>query len=100
MVDEVKNSITREGIDKTFSDLGVGIAITDIRSNQTGAAHTIYTTYDHGLNGIFELSVVTAGSGYGPSSGTAGEYYNTALGFSTTGANACLLYTSDAADEV
>ena len=41
VVDEVKNSITREGIDKTFSDLGVGIAITDIRSNQTGAAHTI-----------------------------------------------------------
>ena len=88
VVDEVKNSITREGIDKTFSDLGVGIAITDIRSNQTGSAHTIYTAYDHGLNGIFEVSIETAGSGYGPASGTAGEYYNASLGFSTTGANA------------
>ena len=57
VVDEL-NSITREGIDKTFSDLGVGIAITGIRSNQTGAAHNP-ATYDHGLNGVFELSIVT-----------------------------------------
>ena len=40
VVDEVKNSITKQGVDRAFADLGVGIAITDIRSDQVGVAHT------------------------------------------------------------
>ena len=74
VVDEVKNSVTKQTIDRSYADLGVGIAITDIRSDQIGVAHTVYTAYDHGLNRIAKLSVLVSGAGYGANSG-ATEYY-------------------------
>ena len=86
VVDEVKNSVTRQSVNKAYADLGVGIAITDIRSDRAGVAHTVYTEYDHGLNGIVAVSIETAGSTYNGS--TAGNLYNAALGISTTGVNA------------
>jgi len=87
VVDDVKNSITKETI-QSF----VGFGITNIRSS-SGTAHTIYTEVDHGLAGITSVSIVSAGSRYGPtfSPDFSGELYNARLvGFagSTTGSNA------------
>ena len=76
VVDEVKNSITKQGVDRAYADLGVGIAITDIRSDQVGVAHTIYTAYDHGLNRVTKLTVLNGGTGYGVNSGDTEYYYN------------------------
>ncbi len=79
VVDEVKNSITKQGVDRAYADLGVGIAITDIRSDQTGVAHTVYTAYDHGLNRLVTLSITNGGTKYGTGSGAAEYYYDVPL---------------------
>ena len=57
VVDEVKNSITKETLDLFYDDLGVGVGITDIVSNSAGTAHTIFTNVDHGLQRITKLSL-------------------------------------------
>ena len=87
-VDDPKNSITRETIDKINNDKNIGVGITDIFS-LTGVAHTVHTEYDHGLNRVTKLSIVSGGAGYG--SGTAGDIYNAKLisiGSSITGKHA------------
>jgi len=83
-----RNSITRETLDKINSDKAIGVGITDIFS-ATGTAHTIHTSYDHGLNRVTGLSIVDGGAGYG--SGTAGDIYDAKLisiGSSVTGKHA------------
>ena len=83
-----RNSITKETIDKINSDKAIGVGITDIFSS-TGIAHTIHTSYDHGLNRVTQLSIVSGGTAYG--SGTAGDFYDAKLisiGSSTTGKHA------------
>lgn len=87
VVDDVKNSITKETVESF-----VGFGITNIRSS-SGTAHTIYTKVEHGLAGITSLSIVDAGSGYGPTFSPAfsGELYNATLvgaAGSITGLNA------------
>ena len=87
-VNDPKNSVTKETVDKINDDKNIGVGITDIFS-ATGAAHTIHTEYDHGLNRVTQLSIVDGGAGYG--SGTAGDIYNARLisiGSSTTGSHA------------
>ena len=42
-----------------------------------GSAHTIYTSYDHGLNRVTSLSIQSAGSAYG--TGSAGTLYDAKL---------------------
>ena len=94
-INDPRNSITKETVDKINEDKGIGIGITDIFS-ATGAAHTIHTGYDHGLNRITQLSIVDGGAGYG--SGTAGDIYNARLvsiGSSTTGKHATAKLTVD-----
>ena len=94
-VDDPKNSITRETLDKINNDKNIGVGITDIFS-LTGVAHTIHTEYDHGLNRATKLSIVDGGTGYG--SGTAGEIYNAQLisiGSSITGKHATAKLTVD-----
>ena len=94
-VNDPKNSITKETVDKINDDKNIGVGITDIFS-ATGAAHTIHTEYDHGLNRITQLSIVDGGAGYG--SGTAGDIYNARLisiGSSTTGSHATAKLTVD-----
>lgn len=94
-VDDPKNSITRETIDKINNDKNIGVGITDIFS-LTGAAHTIHSEYDHGLNRVTKLSIVDGGIGYG--SGTAGDLYNAQLisiGSSATGKHATAKLTVD-----
>jgi len=86
VLDESRNSVTRETITQLYDDLGVGIGITDIISNSAGTAHTIFTNVDHGLQSITKLSLLSAGSGYGegPISSTE-QFYNATIGPSTTG---------------
>ena len=94
-VDDPKNSITRETLDKINNDKNIGVGITDIFS-VTGTAHTIHSEYDHGLNRVTKLSIVDGGSGYG--SGTAGDIYNAKLisiGSSITGKHATAKLTVD-----
>ena len=94
-VNDPRNSITKETVDKINDDKNIGVGITDIFS-ATGAAHTIHTEYDHGLNRITQLSIVDGGAGYG--SGTAGDIYNARLisiGSSTTGKHATAKLTVD-----
>ena len=83
-----RNSITKETLDKINFDKAIGVGITDVFS-VTGTAHTIHTSYDHGLNRVTGLSIVDGGAGYG--SGTAGDIYDAKLisiGSSVTGKHA------------
>ena len=95
VVDEPQHSITRETLDKNVDEIAVGVGLTDIFS-VTGAAHTIHTSYDHGLNRVTKLSIVDGGAGYG--SGTSGDVYNAQLvsiGSSITGKHATAKITVD-----
>ena len=95
VVDEPQHSITRETLDKNVDEIAVGVGLTDIFS-VTGAAHTIHTSYDHGLNRVTKLSIVDGGAGYG--SGASGDVYNAQLvsiGSSITGKHATAKITVD-----
>jgi hypothetical protein len=89
-IDEPQNSITRETIEKVVSDFGfgVGVGITNIVSNATGTAHTIFTSADHGLNRLTGFSIVSGGTGYGTGVGTEVFYNAKLIGGSGTGENA------------
>ena len=76
VLDDPRNSITRHAIDQAFFDFGVGVGVTDIISNPTGTAHTIFTQYDHGFNRIAVVSVASSGAGYGNGTGTIENLYN------------------------
>ena len=98
-VNDSRNSITRETAEKINLDNGVGIAITDIFSS-AGAAHTIHTSYDHGLNRITKVQINDVGAGY-----SNGTYYNARLisiGSSVTGkhATAKVVISSNQIDSV
>ena len=89
-INDPRNSITRETIDKFIRDADVGVGITDI-SSDTGSIHTIHTGIDHGLNRILKLDINGGGSQYGTGGGSEETYYNANLvanGASTTGSNA------------
>jgi len=89
VVDDTQNSITRETIEKNLNDSTVGFGITNIISNPTGSAHTIFTNVSHGFNAITKVSIANSGAGYG--SGSAISLYNAKLvsiGSSTTGSEA------------
>ena len=88
VINDPKNSITRETANLWLSDTDVGIGITEIQS-QTGTAHTIHTMHDHGYNRVTGVTITNGGSAYG--SGTAGDLYNAqlvAFGSSITGKHA------------
>ncbi len=88
VVNDVRNSITKETISKVLSDTDVGVGITNIISG-TASTHTVYTAIDHGLNRVTKVNILYGGVGYGGGSG--GTYYNAKLvGFagSTTGQHA------------
>ena len=90
VVNEPQNSVTKETIQESLFDFNVGFGITAITTNSTGTAHTIYTTIDHGLNRVTNVSIANSGAGYG--NGTAGYLYNAKLvsagAASTQGQNA------------
>tara|TARA_B100001287_G_scaffold87538_1_gene73295 strand:- start:3105 stop:8957 length:5853 start_codon:yes stop_codon:yes gene_type:complete len=85
-LDDIKHSVTKAAISNAEVDLAVGIAITDIRSNATGTAHTIYTNVEHGLNRIVKLQIVNGGAGYGNGTGAIENLYNARfIGAGSTG---------------
>ena len=95
VVNDVRNSLTKETINKVFNDSDIGIGLTDIRS-ASSTLHDIHTQLDHGLNRITRVSITNAGTSYG--SGTPGDYYNaTLVGFagSTVGQHATAKVTVD-----
>jgi hypothetical protein len=100
VVNDVRNSITRETIHKTFGDTNVGISLTDIQSSST-TNHTVFTSIDHGLNRITRLDITNPGAGYG--SGLSGNFYGaTLVGFagSTVGEYATAKVTLDGAGSI
>jgi hypothetical protein len=99
-VNDVRNSLTKETINKVFNDSDIGIGLTDIRS-VSSTLHDIHTELDHGLNRITRVSITNAGTGYG--SGTPGDYYNASLvGFagSTVGQQATAKVTVDGSGSI
>jgi hypothetical protein len=100
VVNDVRNSITKETINKTLKDSDIGIGLTDIRS-VSSTSHNIFTSLDHGLNRITAVSITSPGTSYG--SGTPGDYYNaTLVGFagSTVGQHATAKVTVDGSGSI
>ena len=100
VVDNVKNSVTRETLEKYDRDQTIGVGITNI-TGTTGLAHTITTNIDHGLNRLTKLSITDGGAGYG--GGSAGDLYNAKLvsiGSSVTGSNATAKLTVDSSGTI
>jgi hypothetical protein len=101
-VNDPKNSITKEVINKNIRDFVVGIGIVDIQSS-SGISHTITTQVDHGLNSITKVGITSAGLNYGDGSGSTQTLYNARLvGFagSTTGQYATANIQIDAAGSI
>ena len=99
VVDDVRNSITKESLNDFVADIdvGVGAGLTDVITSVGGTVHLFKTKVDHGLNRITQVSIADSGSGYG--TGVDAEYYNARLvsiGASTTGSHATAKVTVDA----
>jgi len=103
-VNDVRNSITKETVNKVLVDNNVGSGVANIITNPTtGVAytHTVYTSIDHGLNRVISVGIANSGAGYG--SGTAGSLYNARLvGFagSTTGQHATAKLTVNSSGNI
>ena len=100
VVNDVRNSLTKETVNKLFNDGEIGIGLTDIRSG-TSTSHTIHTELDHGLNRITGLTITNGGLGYG--SGTATNFYGATLvgiGTSTVGSQANAKVTVNASGTI
>jgi hypothetical protein len=100
VIDEPRNSITKQAVDKSYADFGIGVGITDIVSNVAGTAHTIFTRHDHGLNPITSVSITSAGTGYGNGTGATENLYNATLTNSATGVNATARLTVNSSGAV
>ena len=77
-INDPRNSVTKETLNKYLDDFKVGFGLTDI-SSTTGTAHTIHSDIDHGLNRVIKLNIVSGGANYGTGSGTEETYYNAKL---------------------
>ncbi len=90
VINNSENSLTKDTIQNSFNEFGLGIGVTDISSSIGGTAHTLYTNVDHGFNRITKLTITNPGVGYG--NGSDQIIYNAPLvSFSstvTTGQNA------------
>jgi len=95
-INDVRDSLTKETINKFILDQGVGVGVTDIKSaagvHTVGYAfstatfnyplskqHTIFTSVDHGFNGISSVSIASSGGGYGTGGSSDEVYYNAKL---------------------
>ena len=98
VVDDPQHSVTSETLCAQIRDYNIGIGLTEIQSNSAGTAHTIFTTIDHGLNRVVNVSIANSGAGYG--NGSAGFIYNAKLASagtaSTQGQNATARLQVDA----
>lgn len=79
IVNDPQASITRETTHSLLRDFNVGLGITNIVSNPTGTAHTIFTKLDHGFNRVVNVNIIDTGSNYGTGSGSTETFYNARL---------------------
>ena len=101
-INDPKNSLTKETLNRYIEDFKVGFGLTDITS-ASGTAHTIHSDVDHGLNRVIKLNVVSGGANYGTGGGTEETYYNAKLvsiGSSTTGKHATAKVTVSTAGTI
>ena len=99
VINDPRNSITKEALNKYFKGTDVGVGITEIQS-RIGTAHTINTTIDHGLNRIVTVGITSAGAGYGAADST---FYNATLvgtGYSDVGKHATAKITTGSSGEI
>ncbi len=83
VTNDISKSITRESIDKTLKDLGVGlkiVGVTTFFTTATAGVATITLDRNHGYGGITTYSTLIPGSGYTQS----GTYHNVKLYNTTT----------------
>lgn len=96
VVNDERNSITRETFNKLAEDFNLGIGVTIIQTSNTGLAHTLFTDKPHNLNGITSVSISNPGSNYVP-----GVYYGVNINASnSTGLNATAKITVNASGNV
>ena len=97
VIDDVKNSVTKETTEKLIYDANIGVGLTDIVTSVGGTIHQFRTLIDHGLNAVSKVSIASSGSNYG--TGVTQNYYSAklvAIGASTTGKHATARVTVDA----
>ena len=102
VTNDLRNSITKEFVNKFLVDVNVGLGITNIVST-SGTTHILYTKNDHGLNGLKTVGITSAGQGYGRGSGNTEYLYNaTLVGFSgsTVGKNATAILTVNSSGSI
>ena len=101
-VNDPKNNLTKEVINKGVRDYVTGFSVVQIESS-SGTAHTVTTDADHGLNYITKVGITSAGLNYGDGSGSVQTLYNAELvGFagSTTGKYATANVQIDSAGSI
>jgi hypothetical protein len=76
IVNDSRNSITKESIVNYIKDNRIGFAVTWAVGSSSGIS-TLYSSLEHNLNKIINLSIVNSGSGYG--SGISSTLYNVPL---------------------
>ena len=100
VINDPKDSITNETVQKYYFDTKVGTAITDFVINATGTGGTIFTSIDHGMNRITKVSITSSGSNYGNGTGLSENLYNAKLTGSSTGVNATARVTVNSSGEL
>lgn len=83
VVDDERNSITKETYYKFSDDFSAGIAVTGWVSTPTGLAHTLFVNGSHNFNKIGSVTVNSPGSNY-----LQGTYYGAQLVSAGSGRNA------------
>lgn len=95
-INDVRDSLTKETLNKFLLDQNVGVAVTNIITSAgiktdgtkipvdhfqypLSNLHTIFTNIDHGLNGIQKVSIANSGAGYGTGGATDEIYFNAQL---------------------
>ena len=72
VTNDLKKSITRETVDLTFKEIGIGLSVSSVTS-PTSTSPTLTFSRFHGLSGVV-TGIVTAGASYTP-----GTYYGVKL---------------------
>ena len=95
-INDVRDSLTKETVNKFVLDQGVGVGITNIvtltgistvgyafstltKDYPLSKQHIISTGVDHGFNGISSVSIASSGGGYGTGGSSDEVYYNAKL---------------------
>ena len=71
ITNNLRNSVTRETVDKFSTSFGVGLNIANVEAEATSGITTLTFDRNHGYGGIVDLSLTSGGVGY-----NTGTYYN------------------------